>query len=1284
MATKKKVVHIHLHTIYSIADAMSKPEDLAKRAAELGIEVLCVTDHGNISSIIQMKKACDKYGIKLIPGCEMYESPDRLIKTSRDDNYHVTMLPVDNQGWQDLKNLIADANEKGFYYNPRTDMKYIKDNNLGRKIIATSGCLGSYTSQLLMAGKYEEAKEEMLRRNDIFYKYYLEVQDNGSREQMIVNQQLVQLSEETGIPLVYAKDVHYVLPEHKDPHHGLVAIGRSKGKKQQTIYDCVPYPGTNTYHLASADEVYAWADEENIPHEAIENTVKIGEMCNVDILLGQNLLPEFEFCPVGYNPETYLKKLLYDNLIQYLEKCATKGIPINARFYIERIEREYQVITMKGFPSYFLMLWDILLWATDRDQWMSYDQNSEWLNKEVINKEGKKETPNKKYEFYPEYLVGPGRGSAAGSLMAFLLDITRLDPIEYGLLFERFLNPYRNSMPDIDVDFPGTNHDMLLDFVAQRYGRDKTAQIKTFTFFKIKSTIERVAKALAKYDKKGKLVEYGMPVAMEFKALFEKYLGKKDVKMPDQDEPTYKVLMEICMEPKKFERYGASLSKMIEFSREFRNLMDKYQLLSTFVKEIEGAIVSNGLHAGGVIISKRPVALDCPVIPPEAEKGAVLPVTTWDYPDCEELGLLKMDLLRTSTLRVISQAIEMIEEKTGEKIDIYDIGREDDEVFNYISQGQTHGMFQINGFGITRYTKDVQPEDQNELIDIIALFRPGPLDGTLDNGNTIAHQYSINKGKTLKNYLNTIDPTMREVLEETRGVMVYQEQIMQLVQKVAGYNLGHADTFRKVIGKKKISEMPKLYDDFVYGHKYVIKKWEDILNNWDKKKTLNDNDEEVIVVKDYEDNDVSFTKVDAESILKGAKKAMSAHEIKGAVNMGYSEEFSHQLFSEMAMFARYGFNKSHSACYADESYQTAWLKKYYPTEFMTAVLTVRGENKDDTLENLKETKNMGIKILRPDINKSFKEFTPETDGIRFGLTSIADVGDIAIDDIINIRKNGSFTSFKDFIDRTDFKGCKVNRTHYRQLIKAGCFDDFEPNRYKLLNYFNFDVRGDKVFDGTEEELASKDNANIRKNHSIWYDASTYTEKIMLEMERTLIGVFISGSPYDGLPYTSLSDMNYSKKWGKKDTYDIGGRIVKVTNFKSGKGCRIELETQLEPFVAVFFGKEFKDAQQHLYKDNIVVVRGYKNKNVYQGKEEDQFIAEKIMTREAKKLKREMGVKQDKPIQKPKDPILEQIEEETKPEPKKDLAAELFDEKPKRTKKRKTRRKKLKEDDIFVF
>lgn len=1308
---KRKIAHIHMHSIYSIADAMVKPEDVAKRAKELGIDTIILTDHGVISGIIQMKIACDKYGIKFIPACEMYEAPNgrngnRKLKNPQSENRHITMIPVNNAGWNDMQYLIQDANMNGFHYNPRTDMPFIKEHGLGKNIIATSGCLGSQISAYLMNGQYEEAKSEILYRNEIFHTYFLEIQDNGSKDQEIVNQLLIQIAEETGIPLVYAKDVHYIMADHKKPHHTLVSVSRN-----QTIHECNPYPGTNTYHFASATEVYKWAYENSIPVEALENTQKIADMCNVTIELGKQLMPDYPFVEPGHTPATYLRKLLYDNLIEYVKKSESKGLKLNLREYIERIEYEYKVVTSKNVASYFLILWDLLLWSANRKKWASYPANRKWLDevtdiKEVIRTKidaetGEEETftvwepvlPNKKYEFYPSYFMGPGRGSAAGSMIAFLLDITRLDPLEYNLLFERFLNPDRKGLPDIDVDFPGDNHEMMIDYVAQRYGRDKTAQVKTFTYFKLKGTIDKVCKALATYDpadtKKTKPLTYGRAVAEEVKATIAMIVNNAG-KMPDQDDVTFKDMMEVSMYPENYKRYDTALPRAIEASLAFRKMMEKYPELHDNLKEIEGAIDTSGIHAGAVIISKRPLSIDCPTIMPDEKSKAVLPITMYDYPDCEAIGLLKMDLLRTSTLKIISQALDGIREKTGVELDIYDIGRKDEKVFDYISSGQTFGLFQITGGGITGYTKQVRPTQQSELIDILALYRPGPLDAVLETGKTIAEQYVLNgNGKKLDKYLDSLPEPMAIELESSRGMMAYQENVMTIVREVAGYSRGQADGFRKVISKKKISEIKKQYDILVYGHKKAMEFAKNALAAWDTEEHVqNDKGVEGIMFYDnHAGRDIYMSLEDIQDKIKDLEKDMKLNVIPGMIEMGYPEKFADNLFRQIEAFGGYAFNKSHSACYADETYQTAWLKYYHPTEFMAALLTVRGDNKESVLDNLKEAKRMGIKILPPQINLSDLGFHPEKDGIRFGLQSIDGVGEKAVSFILEEReRNGKFLSFDDFYKRivfdfkkTDvYKSNPVNRSVIRQLIKGGSFDIFEPNRYSLLNYYNFTLRGDKVWMGKPEDL-EKDTA--KSNHSIMYDPKEFNEKRMLQMEYDLIGIYVTKSPYEDLPYVALSDMEAVSGWNKTPDYDIGGRITKIKpiKIKNGKNkgkdmAHIFIETQFDNYRITAFVDEYDEYGQHFYVDNILVFRVYKKMGNYNGGVTEDLILSKVLVKQAKKLKKEMGIKEKEYIASSTTedalPIIMQVESEPAPKVRPDPVADLFDDTPAKRRKKK--------------
>lgn len=1293
---KRKIVHIHMHSIFSISDAMVKPMEVAARAKELGIDTIILTDHGVISGIVQMKQACLKYGIKFIPACEMYEAPggvkaDRTKKNPQSDNRHITMIPVNNEGWGAMQYIIQDANMNGFHYNPRTDVPFIKSTGMGKNIIATSGCLGGEISQLLLAGSYDEAKAEALYRSTVFHTFFLEIQDNGSREQEIVNQALIQIGQETGLPLVFAKDVHYVMADHQNSHHALVSMSR-----KQNIHDCNPYPGTNTYHYSGAEEVYKWALDNQIPLEAIENTAKLADMCNVDVELGKDLMPTYPFVEAGHTPETYLRKLLYDNMIEYVDWCVEHDNPIDVKKYIERIEYEYKVICDKNIPSYFLILWDILLWSTDRNRWLSYPANAKWISEQEIV-EGFDEDdeptieivlPNSKYQFYPEFYVGPGRGSAAGSMIAFLLDITRLDPIEYDLLFERFLNPDRKGMPDIDVDFPGDNHDLLIDFVAQRYGRDRTAQVRTFTAYKLKACIDKLCKAMEEYDPKNpkKIINFGRVVAEEVKATINMIVNDAN-KMPDADDVTYKDMMNISVHPEDYERYGTALPRAIDASKQFRKMMEKYPDLSDNIKNIEGALSGMSIHAGAVIISNRPLEMDCPTIMPDEKSKAVLPITMYDYPDCEALGLLKMDLLRTATLRIISQCIGMVEAKTKKKLNIYDIGRDDEDVFEYISQGKTHGLFQIAGGGITGYTKQVAPKRQAEIIDILAIYRPGPLDAVLGNGNTIAQQYVINGNKKKnKEYLKSLPEDMREVLKKTRGQMIYQESVMTLVRNVSGYSRGQADGFRSVISKKKISEVKKQYDIFVHGHDYTLSHWMAAQDAWeDAKKTFDkdDNVDKMLWFDGHAKRELPVSKKEIDDAIKDITEQMTINVIPGAVALGYQKKFADNLFRQIEAFAAYAFNRSHSACYADETYQTAWLKFHYPTEYMASLLTVRGDDKEAVLDNLKEAKRMGIKILPPNINKSEAGFFPDGNDIRFGIRSISGVGDKAIEYIFEVRGNTPFTDFNDFMIRgvanfvktPERKTNPINRSVIRQLVKSGCFDEFEANRYKLLNHYNITLRGDKRWIGSELDL-EKDSA--KKDHSFVYDEASYNEKRMLQMEFDLIGIYVTKSPYESLPYVAPVDMDFSSGWREKNTYDVGGQIQKINIMKIKKGqsigksmAHVFVETQFESMRLTFFADEYEEFSQHLYKDNILVFRVYKKKGTYNGADTEDLIADKVLVKQGKKLKKEMGINAQKPIESEEaDVVPDELPIVSQSAPRPDPVAGLFDDKPKKKKKRK--------------
>lgn len=822
------LVHFHVHTKYSAKDGLCDPDELCKRAAELGYKAIAVTEHGVMYSVMEMAETAAKYGLKFIPGCEIYETEDRTIHSRAEmqekgyDVYHFVLLAANEEGYRDLIRIVSDAGTVGKFDGcERTDFDFIEKNGLGKNIIATSACLGGRIPQMILKGQYEEAKQLALRLNDIFLQFYLEIQDNGIPEQDYVNAQLIRMSEETGIPLLLTSDIHYVYKEDGDIHDTLICIGFGKRKDDPNR---MRYAGDFPYYLRSPREIYTWAQDNNIPLQALYNTKLLADFCDVKIPTGLNLMPKIE-TPEGFDEDTFLEYLCYESLQRYIIEQAEAGTPINPKEYILRLNYELEVIKSKKFSSYFLVLWDFV----------------QFLKRENI-------------------FQGPGRGSAAGCLIAFLLGITKLDPIRYGLQFERFLNPERKSMPDIDTDIPDIHRPRCIEYLKQKYGEENVAQIMTFGRIGVKSGIRDLVRVLG--------------LDPEIADEISKMLPNK---MPDQSELEFAKLMEIAENPDKaYEKYGDKALEIVEVSRRFKEYMEEYPEIAKTLPRIEGCIRNIGIHAGGIIISRDKISNYAPV-----EKGsdtAVLNVAAFDMVELEKIGLLKMDFLGLRTLTVVSHTLDLIYETTGERIDLYKIGRNDPKVFRLIREGHTHGLFQIAGGPITRFAQRVKPAKFEDLIDILALFRPGPLDAEVEPGITMAERYIQNGDLDPDEYMQHVHPDLRPILESTRGVMVYQEQIMSIVQKLAGYTLGAADSFRRVIGKKKIKEVAALRWQFLYGRNAAEKIREAI----EKAQT-----EEERAALEEQLYLVEKSPVDAD----------------GALARGYDEEFCNQIFDAMAKFA---------------------------------------------------------------------------------------------------------------------------------------------------------------------------------------------------------------------------------------------------------------------------------------------------------------------------------------------------------------------------------------------
>jgi len=666
----KDFSHLHVHTKYSIKDGLCRPKDLCKRLKELGYDSFAVTEHGTTYSIVDFTETAKDYGLKYIPGCEIYETDNRTIHTRNDSSgtripvYHFLLLACNDDGFKDLVRIVSDAGTVGkFDDNERTDFDFIEQNNLGKNLIATSACLGGRVAQYLMEGDYDEAKALVLRLKNMFYQFYLELQDNEILTQNIVNQQLIDLSKDTGVPLIVTSDIHYVYQEDGDYHDTLICIGFKSKKHDCTRYR---YEGDYPYYVRSPRELYDWADKHNIPYQAIYNAKLVGNFCSAKVPLKLNLMPIYD-CPPGYNDSSYLQFLCYSSLENYLVKLSNLNESIDVNQYIARLQMELDVICSKGYASYFLVLWDFVNFLKNNN-----------------------------------IFQGTGRGSAAGSLLAFLLDITKLDPIIYGLQFERFLNVQRESMPDIDLDVPDIKRGECIEYIKNKYGQDNVAQIITLGEIGVKSGIRDIVRV---YD-------IDPAVASEISELLPD-------KMPDQSDITLDILMKLADDADFATKYGAREGSIVAIASRFKEYMLEFPDIYKNLSRIEGIIRSKGLHAGGVVICRDKISNYIPI-----EKGtstAVLDVITIDMDSCDKVGIVKYDLLGLRTLSVISMALDNIYKNEGKRINLYDVTLKDSLVYKTLSEGHTHAVFQLSGGPITKFTRQVKPRKFQDLIDILAL-----------------------------------------------------------------------------------------------------------------------------------------------------------------------------------------------------------------------------------------------------------------------------------------------------------------------------------------------------------------------------------------------------------------------------------------------------------------------------------------------------------------------------------------------------------------------------------
>ena len=1056
-----RFVHLHVHTEYSLLDGSARIKNLVKRAKELDMDSLAITDHGSMYGVIDFYKACKEEGIKPIIGCEIYIAPRSLYKKESNydsENYHLVLLAKNNDGYKNLMKIDSKAFIDGFYYKPRADYELLKQYSSG--IIALSACLGGEVQSLLLNGDYNGAKEKALLYDSIFGRgnFYLELQDHGIEEQKRVDMDLIRMSKETGIPLVATNDVHYINREDAPAHEILLCIQTGKTIDDENRMSFK----TDEFYLKSQEEMCSLFEFEP---SAIENTGKIADMCNVEIEFHKTKLPKFE-TPKGIDSKDYLRKLCTEGLYKRYGENPRKEA-------LDRLNYELSVIQSMGYVDYFLIVWDFIRFAREKG-----------------------------------IMTGPGRGSGAGSIVAYTLGITKIDPLKYNLIFERFLNPERVSMPDIDSDFCYERRQEVIDYVVEKYGKDRVAQIITFGTMAARAAIRDVGRALnysyAEVDVIAKMIP------MELNITIDKALE---------------------MNPE--------LKKQYDENERVKNLID-------ISRSLEGLPRHASTHAAGVVICSAPVDEYVPL----ARNDDTI-VTQFTMTTLEELGLLKMDFLGLRTLTVIRDTIDTVKQNKGEIIDIDNIDFDKKEVYEMISEGHTEGVFQLESSGMTNFMKELKPNNLEDIIAGVALYRPGPMDQI--------PTYIKNKNNPDK--IKYLDEKLEPILKVTYGCLVYQEQVMQVVRDIGGYSLGRADIVRRAMSKKKHSVMESERKNFIYGK-------------------LDENGNVVI---------------------------------PGAIRNGVSEGVANQLFDIMMDFASYAFNKSHAAAYAVIAYQTAYLKKYYPVEFMCAMLTSVMGNNEKVAFYINTCKKMGIKVLPPDINESYEGFSVSSDGIRFGLAAIKNVGRGAISSIINSREEkGKFIGITDFCEKVNLS--EVNKRAVESMIKAGAFDSLNIKRSQLLA--SYERIMDSIINDKRKNIdgqISLFNDLIEKdegNKDFLPDLKEFDKKYLLAMEKEMTGLYISGHPLDEyqdeldtLTNTKTTDIvnieseesdEYEAKVRDNQQVIIGGLISKIS-IKSTKNNEImefiNLEDMFGSVEVIVFPKTYQRFNRILVEDNIVIING---------------------------------------------------------------------------------------------
>lgn len=1046
--------HLHVHTEYSLLDGSNKINEYVSRVKELGMDSAAITDHGVMYGVIDFYRAAKAAGINPILGCEVYVAPgsrfDREVGSGDDRYYHLVLLAENNQGYQNLMKIVSKGFVEGFYYKPRVDLELLREYHEG--LIALSACLAGEVARYLQKGMYEDGKKAALRYQEIFGEgnFFLELQDHGIPQQQMVNQQLMRMHQETGIQLVATNDVHYTYETDADSHDILLCL--QTGKKL-TDTDRMRYEG-GQYYVKSEEEMAAL-----FPYapEALENTHKIAQRCHVDIEFGNTKLPRYDV-PDGYTSWEYLNKLCREGLEERYD-------PVTEELE-SRLDYELTTIKNMGYVDYFLIVWDFIKYARDH-----------------------------------EIMVGPGRGSAAGSLVAYTLGITQLDPIRYDLLFERFLNPERVSMPDIDVDFCFERRQEVIDYVVRKYGKDCVVQIVTFGTLAARGVIRDVGRVL--------------------------------------DMPYAQVDTIAKMIPQEL---NITIDKALEMNPELKKTYDEQEdvhHLINMAKRLEGLPRHTSMHAAGVVISQKEVDEYVPLS--RAQDGTI--VAQFTMTTLEELGLLKMDFLGLRTLTVIQNAAKMVEKDKGITLDMSHIDYNDSKVLASLGTGRTDGVFQLESSGMKNFMKELKPQSLEDVIAGISLYRPGPMD--------FIPQYI--RGKNRPDTIRYDCPQLEPILSPTYGCIVYQEQVMQIVRNLAGYTLGRSDLVRRAMSKKKASVMEKERQNFVYG-----------------------NEQE---------------------------------GVPGCIANGISEKTANKIYDEMTDFAKYAFNKSHAAAYAIVAYQTAYLKYYYPVEFMAALMTSVIEMPAKVAEYIQVCRQMGIQILPPDINNGERGFSVDQGRIRYGLSAIKSVGRPVIESLVKERReNGIYRTLSDFIERNSGQ---VNKRAIENFIKAGALDCLPGNRQQKMLVYSRVV--DHISQNKKNSMAGQMSLfdlvgeEDKKAYEISMpDVGEYAKEVILAFEKDVLGIYLSGHPleqYRGILEKNISakttDFQPDEETGLSVVMDnqkvvVGGMVTEKT-IKYTKNNKVMAFVTLEDLVGtvevVVFPRDYEKYQSLLDEDARVLIQG---------------------------------------------------------------------------------------------